>query len=40
VTAALRALGEEDAAARLEALLAAGVELATALRGTTALCGM
>ncbi len=33
VAAALRTLGEPDAAARLDALLAAGVELATALRG-------
>jgi DTW domain-containing protein YfiP len=40
VAAALRTLGEEDAADRLDALLAAGVELATALRGTTTLCGM
>jgi DTW domain-containing protein YfiP len=33
VAAALRALGEAEAAARLEALLAAGVALATRLRG-------
>jgi DTW domain-containing protein YfiP len=34
LAAALRQLGEPDAAAGLEALLAAGVELATRLRGT------
>jgi DTW domain-containing protein YfiP len=33
LVAALRALGEPDAAARLDDLLAAGVELATRLRG-------
>jgi DTW domain-containing protein YfiP len=33
VAAALRALGEADAAARLDALLAAGVALASRLRG-------
>lgn len=34
LAAALRTLGEPDAAARLDALLAAGVELATRLRGS------
>lgn len=34
LAAALRTLGEPEAAARLDALLAAGVELATRLRGT------
>jgi hypothetical protein len=33
VAAALRALGEGEAASRLDALLAAGVALATRLRG-------
>ncbi len=34
LAAALRTLGERDAARRLDALLASGVELATRLRGT------
>jgi DTW domain-containing protein YfiP len=34
LAAALRALGEPEPAARLDALLAAGVDLATRLRGT------
>jgi DTW domain-containing protein YfiP len=34
LAAALRALGEPEPAARLDAVLAAGVELATRLRGT------